>query len=57
MTVDLLARLGARDAATVTDQIRAAHSELPREKCMAWRHAMRFPGKEGGCDIHPTEEA
>lgn len=56
MTVDLLSKLSAElDAQTVRDQIRATHEALPKEKCMAWRHAQRFPSKEGGCDIHRDE--
>lgn len=53
MTVDLLSKLsGELDARTVRDQIRAAHEVLPEEKCMAWLHQQKYPGKEGGCDIH-----
>lgn len=56
MTTELLARLGARDVTEVADQIQAAHAELPKEKCMAWLHKWRYPGKAGGCDIHSEED-
>jgi hypothetical protein len=56
VTAELLAKLGAVDVTSVRDQIRAAHAELPEGKCQAWRHQMRFSGKEGGCDIHPVED-
>lgn len=55
MTTELLARLGAEEVESVRDRIRAAHAELPEEKCMAWRHQQKYPSKEGGCDIHKVE--
>jgi hypothetical protein len=55
VTVDLLARLGAKDVTTVADAIRAAHEGLSEGQCMAWRHKMKHPDKEGGCDVHPVE--
>lgn len=55
MTAELLARLGAEEVESVRERIQQAHAELPKEKCMAWRHQQRYPGKEGGCDIHGNE--
>lgn len=56
MTAELLARLGATEVESVRDQIRRAHEDLPEAKCMAWRHQMKYPGKEGGCDVHKGED-
>lgn len=52
MSLDYLARISSTTTESVAEQVRRAHSELSREKCMAWLHQRKFPGKDGGCDVH-----